>query len=81
MLLAIKSGNISASKLISETDTEWHLLVEKQAVTISKTDKHARAFRLMSDALKWAGAESELIEDFVQKEAAETAGDTPAALA
>lgn len=69
MLLASKTGNISAAKLVSETDKAWTLLVEKNEVRISKTDIHRRAFSDMSDALKWAEAEPELIEHFVELDA------------
>lgn len=79
MLLATKGGTISASKLVRETDTEWHLLVEKRPLTISKKDKAVRAFQNMSDALKWTGADRELIDHFVQQEAAEAAGNAATA--
>ena len=79
MLLASKGGTISASKLISETETDWHLLVEKRTLTISKSDKANRAFVKMSDALKWTGAERELIDHFLETEAAEAAQNEAAA--
>ncbi|WP_095158311.1 hypothetical protein [Pseudomonas sp. Irchel 3E13] len=78
MLLASKSGNISAAKLVSETDTEWQLQVEKRELSISKTDKQMRAFKDMSEALTWAGAEAELIEHFrAQDEAKADEGTQP----
>lgn len=73
MLLASKTGNISAAKLLSETDNVWLLAVERREVRVSKADSHQRAFTAMSEALKWTGAESELIEHFVALEAAEAA--------
>lgn len=65
MLIASRSGNISAARLIKETDKAWVLVVEKREVCISKSDSRRRVFNDMSDALKWAGAEPELIEHFV----------------
>ncbi|WP_153785323.1 hypothetical protein [Pseudomonas sp. EMN2] len=81
MLLATKGGTISAAKLISETATDWNLEVERRPLTISKTDKIARAFVKMSDALKWTGADrkGELIDHFLEKEAAEAAQNEAAA--
>lgn len=70
MLLASRNGNISAAKLISESDNDWLLKVEKRQVRISKSDTHRRAFHNMSEALEWAGAESKLIEHFTELEAA-----------
>jgi RNA-splicing ligase RtcB len=69
MLIASKSGCISASKLVSETDTAWTLEVENSLHRVSKTDSRQRAFNAMSDALKWAGAEQEMIDHFVALEA------------
>lgn len=70
MLIASKNGSITAAKLISETDEAWTLEVEKRKRRLSKTDSRQRAFNDMSEAMKWAGAEPELIEHF----AALTAG-------
>lgn len=69
MLIASKTGDICAAKLISETDAAWVLKVEKKDVRISKTDHHRRVFVEMADALKWAGAEQELIEHFENQSA------------
>jgi RNA-splicing ligase RtcB len=69
MLIASKSGCISASRLISETDKIWTLEVENSLHRVSKSDSRQRAFNLMSDALKWAGAEREMIDHFVALEA------------
>jgi hypothetical protein len=59
MLIASKSGNITAATLISEGDQEWCLLVEKREVRISKSDARQRVFEKMSDALTWVGAEQD----------------------
>jgi RNA-splicing ligase RtcB len=73
MLIASKSGCISASKLVSETDKAWTLEVENSLHRLSKTDSRQRAFSAMSDALEWAGAEQEMIDHFVALEAEELA--------
>lgn len=73
MLVASKSGNISAARLINETDRAWVLVVAKREIRISKSDNQRRVFGDMSNALKWAGAEPELIEHFVAQEAAKAA--------
>ncbi|NBA95307.1 hypothetical protein [Pseudomonas sp. R5(2019)] len=70
MLIASKNGDISAAKLISETQHHWVLEVEKREVRVSKTDVRQRAFSDMSDALAWANAEPELIAHFVSLDAA-----------
>ncbi|KAA8704139.1 hypothetical protein [Pseudomonas cannabina] len=70
MLLASKSGDISAAKLISETPNTWVLRIEKREVRVSKGDTRQRAFREMTDALKWAEADPELIQYFVELKAA-----------
>jgi hypothetical protein len=70
MLLASKSGDISAAKLISETPNTWVLEIEKREVRVSKADTRQRAFREMTDALEWAEADPELIEHFVELMAA-----------
>lgn len=70
MLLASKSGDISAAKLISETPNTWVLEIEKREVRVSKADTRQRAFREMTDALEWADADPELIEHFVELMAA-----------
>lgn len=80
MLIASKSGNISAAKLVSETDNTWTLEVGKRQVRISKSDKQQRAFHDMSDALKWAGAEQELIDHFVELDADKAPLNTSAVL-
>ncbi|WP_054076205.1 MULTISPECIES: hypothetical protein [Pseudomonas syringae group] len=69
MLLASKNGNISASKLLNETDKAWTLEVEKRSVRVSKSDTYQRAFKLMSDALTWAGGDQDLIDHFRALEA------------
>lgn len=69
MLVASKSGLISLVDLIAESQDSWVVIDEKVEKTISKTDKHTRAFDLMSDALKWSGAESKLIQSFLDREA------------
>jgi hypothetical protein len=69
MLIASKSGCISVSRLVSETDNVWTLEVENSLHRVSKTDSQQRAFNAMSDALKWTGAEVELIEHFTALEA------------
>ncbi|WAT32128.1 hypothetical protein [Pseudomonas sp. GXZC] len=74
MLLASKNGNISASKLLSETDRAWTLEVEKRSVRVSKSGTHQRAFRLMSDALTWAGGDQDLIDHFLALEAEKSLG-------
>lgn len=71
MLLASKSGDVSAAKLLSETDNTWLLLVEKTEVRVSKSDSRRRAFDKMSEALEWAGADTELIEHFATEEKGE----------
>lgn len=73
MLVASKSGNISAAKLVSETGTAWMLEIENRGCCVSKTDTQQRVFYAMSDALKWAGGEQELIEHFVALEAEQLA--------
>ncbi len=70
MLIASKNGDISAAKLISETQYDWLLEVEKREVRVSKSDVRQRAFSDMSDALAWTGAEPELIAHFVSQDAA-----------
>lgn len=70
MLLASKNGDISASKLISETRNVWVLEVEKREVRVSKGDPRQRAFSEMTDALEWAEADPALIEHFVELMAA-----------
>jgi RNA-splicing ligase RtcB len=69
MLIASKSGCISAAKLVSETDKAWTLEVESNLCRVSKSDSRRRAFNAMSDALKWAGADQEMIDHFVDLEA------------
>jgi len=64
MLVASKNGDISVAKLISETRNVWVLEVENSEVRVSKSDTRQRAFRDMTDALEWAGAEPELIGHF-----------------
>lgn len=64
LLLASKSGDITATKLIRETDCAWHLQIEGRDVRVSKTDPRRRTFENMKDALEWAGAEPELIAEF-----------------
>lgn len=76
MLIASRSGTISAAKLITETDQAWLLEVEKREIRISKSDRHQRAFTQMDEALEWAGAEPELIEHFKQQ--GQTAGEVRA---
>lgn len=73
MLIASKSGQIDAAKLISETDTHWTVRVERHEYQLSKNDPARRAFSLMSDALKWGRADSEMIEHFLNEEAAQAA--------
>lgn len=73
MLVASKSGNISAARLINETDQAWTLEIENREYRVSKNDTQQRAFYAMSDALKWTGAEQELIEHFVALEAEQVA--------
>ncbi|KPC02103.1 hypothetical protein QO021_29830 (plasmid) [Pseudomonas amygdali pv. lachrymans] len=68
MLVASKSGLISVVDLITETENSWVVMDEKVEKTISKTDTRTRGFDLMSDALKWAGAEIDLIQSFLAKE-------------
>jgi hypothetical protein len=70
ILLSSKRGDVSAATLLSETPNEWVLKVEKREVRVSKTDQRQRAFRNMSDALEWSGAEPELIAHFVALDAA-----------
>lgn len=70
MLIASKNGDISAAKLISETQCDWFLEVEKREVRVSKSDVRQRAFSDMSDALAWTGAEPELIAHFVSQDVA-----------
>jgi|GEM_PF-5552990 len=67
MLIASRSGTISAAKLIAETNQAWILEVEKREVRISKSDPRQRAFVHMDEALEWAGAEPELVEHFKQQ--------------
>ncbi|QHF00483.1 hypothetical protein LCG56_29275 (plasmid) [Pseudomonas cannabina pv. alisalensis] len=69
MLVASKSGLISVVDLIEETKKTWVVMDEKVKKTISKTDPNTRSFNLMSDALKWVGAEPELIQTFLASEA------------
>lgn len=64
MLIASKNGSITAAKLISETAEAWTLEVETRKRRLSKTDSRQRAFNDMSEAMRWAGAEPELIEHF-----------------
>ncbi|MGZ0718442.1 MULTISPECIES: hypothetical protein [Pseudomonas] len=68
MLVASKSGDIAVAILVSETRSVWVLEIEKREVRVSKSDKRQRAFRDMSEALQWAGAEPELIAQFVHSE-------------
>jgi hypothetical protein len=76
MLVASKNGDVSAAQLISETRHVWVLEVEKRELRVSKSDTHQRAFRNMSDALKWAGAEPELIAHFVDLDTAKAVPDS-----
>ncbi|NMY12056.1 hypothetical protein PVE_R2G0949 [Pseudomonas veronii 1YdBTEX2] len=69
MIVASKSGCISVVDLIKDTKNIWIVMDERVEKTISKTDMHTRGFDLMSDALKWAGAETELIQSFLASEA------------
>jgi hypothetical protein len=69
MLVASKSGVISVVDLINETEKTWIVMDEKVEKTISKTDTYTRGFDLMSDALKWSGAEINLIQSFLAREA------------
>ncbi|WP_439126338.1 MAG: hypothetical protein ACNJA3_28630 (plasmid) [Pseudomonas rhizophila] len=69
MLVASKTGLISVVDLIEETKKNWVVMDEKVKKTISKTDASTRGFDLMSDALKWVGAEPELIQNFLASEA------------
>lgn len=71
MLLASKNGNISAAELVSETNDAWILKVEKREHRVSKTDSHQRAFKLMSEALKWSSKDQELIDHWVARDAGE----------
>ena len=73
MLIASKSGCISVSKLVSETDNVWTLEVENSLHRVSKKDSRQRAFNAMSDALEWAGADQEMIDHFVALEAEKSA--------
>lgn len=75
MLIASRNGTISAATLISETQKVWTLELdgESRTVRISKSDKHQRAFDLMSDALRWANSDQEMIQHFVDQEEAELA--------
>lgn len=67
MLIASKSGMIASANLISETDTAWTLLNDRnERVTINKTDERRRVFVEMADALKWTNADPELIAHFEQ---------------
>lgn len=73
MLVASKNGDVSAAKLIRETQNVWVLEVEKREIQVSKSDTYQRAFSNMSEALKWAGAEPELIAHFVAMDAGRAA--------
>ena len=75
MLIASRNGTISAATLISETSKVWTLELdgESRTVLISKSDKHQRAFDLMSDALRWANSDKNMIQHFIDKEEAELA--------
>ncbi|MHC5209060.1 hypothetical protein [Pseudomonas chlororaphis] len=44
MLVASKSGNISAAKLVSETDKAWTLEVENREYRVSKKRHSAACF-------------------------------------
>lgn len=72
MLLASKNGSISAAELISETSDAWILKVEKAECRISKSDSRKRAFKRMSEALKWSSNDQELIDHWVARDAAES---------
>lgn len=64
MLIASRNGTISAATLTKETRYAWTLLDEQREVRISKSDTQTRVFSHMADALKWAGADLELIAHF-----------------
>jgi hypothetical protein len=72
MLLASKSGNISAAELIGETNDVWVLKVEKSEYRVSKSDPRKRAFKRMSEALQWSSNDQELIDHWVARDAAES---------
>jgi hypothetical protein len=72
MLLACKSGTISAAKLVNETENAWTLEVEKSEILVNKSDPRYRAFNAMSDALEWSRAEQGLIDHFTEMEAKKT---------
>lgn len=72
MLLASKNGNISAAELISETSEVWVLKVEKSEYRVSKSDSRQRAFKRMSEALQWSSNDQELIDHWVDRDAAES---------
>lgn len=69
MLVASKSGLISVVDLIEDTKNTWVVMDEKVKKTIRKTDASTRGFNLMSDALKWVGADPALIQTFLASEA------------
>lgn len=77
MLIASKNGDISVAKLIRQTNKAWTFEVERREFRVRKTDNYQRAFDNMSDALRWAGAASELIEHFVALEATKATSYTP----
>ncbi|MBA1305910.1 hypothetical protein [Stutzerimonas stutzeri] len=76
MLIASKTGNITVAKLLDETPNAWTLEVEKSEVRISKGDTHERVFCKMSEALKWAGAEADLIQHAQEIESVEAAKES-----
>lgn len=78
MLIASKTGNITVAKLLDETPNAWALEVERREVRVSKADTHERVFSRMSEALKWAGAEADLIQHAQEFESAEAAKETNA---
>lgn len=69
MLVAPKSGLISAVDLIDETKETRGVMDEKVKKTVSKTDALTRGVDLMPDALKWVGAQPELIQSYLASEA------------